>query len=243
MKKPKIIVVMPAYFAERTIERIYKDIPKRFVDQVILVDDGSKDRTSIISRKLGIKTITHKINKGYGGNQKTCYTNALKIGADFVIMLHADGQYSPNDIFLFLKAFSKGHQIVTGSRFLRGGGGETPGYKQLSIRFITQLFNLVLGLKLTEANTGYRGYSRKFLETVPFLKNGDGYIFDPQMIIQAVHFGYKIYEVPVTKKYNPERIEPNFRKSLEHGLENLKLLGQYILHKTHLAKIDFLTPN
>lgn len=236
-----ITVVMPAYNAERTVEKIYQGIPKRLVNQVILVDDASSDNTTKVSRKLDILTITHKKNKGYGGNQKTCYNNALKFGTDFVIMLHADGQYNPSDIPLFVSKYKKGADVVLGSRFLNEKGGETPGYKKISIKFITKLFNLVLGLNLTEANTGYRGYSRKFLETVPFLKNGDGYIFDPQMIIQAVNFGFEITEVPVTKKYNPERIEPNFRKSLEHGLENIKLLLQHLLKKFHLSNPDFLS--
>ena len=241
--KDKVVVTMPAYFAERTVEAIYKGIDKKIVDDVILVDDASKDTTTKVSKKLGITTFTHKKNKGYGGNQKTCYTNALKTNAEFIIMLHPDGQYNPKDLPKFVDALKKGKaDLILGSRFLKGGDKETPFYKAISIRFITMLFDLILGLKLTEVNTGYRGYTRKLLETIPFRKNGNGYIFDPQLLIQAVYFGFKIGEVPVTKAYNPERIEPNFKKSLEHGLENLKLLIQYVLHRLRVVKIHFLTP-
>jgi glycosyltransferase involved in cell wall biosynthesis len=238
----KVVVVLPAYHAERTLERVYVDIDRKIVDQVILVDDGSKDDTALLSRKLGIKTIVHPKNKGYGGNQNTCYKNALKAGADFTIMLHPDGQYDPKDLKKFVKVYrSCKADVVLGSRFLKSGDTETPGYKSLSIRIITFFFNLVLGTKLTEANTGYRGYTREVLEKVPFSKNGDGYIFDPQMLIQSVAYGFKVAEVPVHKKYNPERIEPNFKKSLHHGLENMYLLYLYILNKLGLKKVDFLT--
>lgn len=238
----KVIVTMPAYFAERTLEGIYRGIPKKLVDQIILVDDASKDNTAKLSKKLGIRTISHKKNTGYGGNQKTCYTNALKLGADYIIMLHADGQYNPKDLPKFINALkARKGDLILGSRFLEGGDKETPLYKAISIKIITLLFNLCLGINLTEVNTGYRGYTRKLLETVPFTKNGDGYIFDPQFIIQTIYYGFKIGEVPVTKAYNPERIEPNFKKSIEHGFENLKLLFEYLLQKSKLKKIDFLT--
>ncbi len=240
-KTNKVIVVLPAYNAERTLEKTYNEIPKRIVDNIILVDDGSKDKTAIVSKKLGIKTIVHKKNQGYGANQKTCYTNALKIGADYVIMLHPDGQYDPNDLPKFIKTLKKGKaDLVLGSRFMGGGRDETPFYKSFSIKIITFLFNLVLGTKISEVNTGYRGYTRHALETIPFMKNGSGYIFDPQAIIQIVNAGFKIADVPVSKKYNKEAISPNFKKSVEHGIENIKLLYQYILHKWSIKKADFL---
>lgn len=242
MKKDKIIVILPAFNIEGILKEVYDSIPKKEISDILLVDDGSKDKTADLSKKLGIRTIVHPKNKGYGANQKTCYTNALKMGADYVIMLHPDGQYNPKDLPLFIKALKdKKGDFIIGSRFLAGGDKETPLYKSISIRFLTFLFNLVLGIKLSEANSGYRGYTRKFLETIPFMKNGDGYIFDPQAIIQAKHFGFKIYDVPVYKKYHEYSISPNFSKSVEHGLENIKLLIEYILHIKGIKKADFLT--
>lgn len=241
-KKSKVTIIMPAYYAERTLEKIYKEIPKKLVSEIILVDDGSKDKTALVSKKLGIRTIIHKKNKGYGANQKTCYKTALKGNCDFIIMLHPDGQYNPKDLPLFIKSLENGKgDIVLGSRFLSVEGDETPFYKALSIRIITMFFNLVLRTNLSEANTGYRGYTREVLEKVPFHKNGDGYIFDPQFLIQSTYLGFKIYDVPVSKKYNPEGISPNFMKSVHHGLENMSLLLQYILHKLNIKKADFLT--
>lgn len=241
MENAKVIIVLPAYNADRTLEKIFRRIPKKPGVTVILVDDGSSDNTASLSRKLGIKTLVHKKNMGYGANQRTCYKEALKEGADYVIMLHPDGQYDPKDLPLFIKSLKerKG-DIVLGSRFLSTGGNQTPLYKSFSIRIITFVFNLVLGTKISEANTGYRGYTREVLEKIPFYKNGDGYIFDPQFLIQSIYFGFKIYDVPVSKKYNPEGISPNFTKSVEHGLENMSLLLQYILHKLKIKKADFL---
>lgn len=240
-KKEKIIVVLPAYNAVRTLKKVYQGIDSRIISNVLLVDDGSRDGTGEFSKKLGIDTIIHRQNKGYGANQKTCYEQALKLKADYVIMLHPDGQYDPKDLIKFVTVLkSKQTDMVLGSRFLQSGDKETPFYKSFSLRMIASLFNLVLGTKLTEANTGYRGYSRKLLITVPFYKNGDGYLFDPQMIIQAIHFGFNLAEVPVSKRYNPERIEPKFIQSVHHGLENLSLLLQYLLHKKGIRPANFL---
>lgn len=240
-KKEKIIVVLPAYNAVRTLKKVYQGIDRRIVNHVVLVDDGSKDGTGSFSKKLKIDTIIHSQNKGYGANQKTCYQRALKLKADYVIMLHPDGQYDPKDLIKFVTVLkSKQADMVLGSRFLESGDKETPFYKSFSLKVIAFLFNLVLGTKLTEANTGYRGYSRKLLATVPFYKNGNGYLFDPQMIIQVVHFGFNLAEVPVSKKYNPERIEPKFIQSIHHGLENVSLLLQYLLHKAGIRQADFL---
>ena len=240
-KIKKITIVLPAYNAERTLEKIYTQISKKNFYEIILVDDGSKDNTSSLSKKLGIKTIVHKKNKGYGANQKTLYKEALKKKADFIIMLHPDGQYNPKDLPLFINALNESRgDIILGSRFLSTEGDQTPFYKALSIRIITICFNVVLHTHLSEANTGYRAYTRQVLEKIPFHRNGDGYIFDPQFLIQAVHFGFKIYNVPVSKKYNPEGISPNFIKSLHHGLENMSLLIQYLLHKTNIKKANFL---
>lgn len=241
MRKPKIVVVMPAYNAERTLKEVYDNISNKKSLKLLLVDDGSKDKTVALSRKLGIETIVHEKNKGYGENQKTCYKRALKLGADYVIMLHPDGQYNPKDLPKFIKALTtKKGDLILGSRFLAHGDKETPFYKSISIRLITLAFNLVLGTKITEANTGYRGYTKKLIGSVPFQKNGSGYLFDPQFIIQTVFAGFKIYDVPVSKRYNEGASSPNFKKSLYHGLENLSLLGQYLLHKLEIKKAEFL---
>lgn len=241
MKKSKIVVIIPAYNSARTLERVYDQIANKRSLKIILCDDESKDNTVAVSKKLGIETIVHKKNLGYGENQKTCYTRALKLGADYVIMLHPDGQYDGRDIPKFIKAL-RDHKgdLILGSRFLKHGDKKTPFYKSISIRIITFAFNLVLGTKITEANTGYRGYTRKLLEAVPFNKNGSGYLFDPQFIIQTVNAGLTIYDVPVNKEYNIEASSPNFKKSVEHGIENISLLVEYILHKTGVRKANFL---
>jgi len=240
--KSEVVIVIPAYNSERTLKRIYEKIPKEYKNKVIIVDDGSKDKTVKVIKSLGVKPIVHKKNLGYGANQKTLYTHALKSGAKYIIMLHPDGQYNPKDLPKFINALkSQKGDLILGSRFLNKGDKGTPKYKALSIRMITLLFNLILGTKLTEANTGYRGFTKELLSSVPFLKNGNGYIFDPQIIIQAVYFGFNISDVPVTKEYNAEAISPNFKKSFEHGIENIRLLLEYTLHKWNIQKTDFLT--
>ncbi|QQG41071.1 MAG: glycosyltransferase family 2 protein [Candidatus Levyibacteriota bacterium] len=239
--KTNIFVVMPAYNAAKTLDKVYNQIPKGIIDKILLIDDGSKDETVSMAKKLGIQTIVHEKNLGYGGNQKTCYDTALKLGAEYVIMLHPDGQYNGADLPLFVKALmQKEGDLILGSRFLGKQHG-TPFYKAISIKFLTFLFNLVLDTHLTEANTGYRGFSKNFLENIPYRKNGNGYIFDPQVIIQAVYFGFKISEVSVAKDYLKEASSPNFYQSVKHGLENIKLLAQYLLHILRFKKIAFLS--
>ncbi len=241
-KKDRILVAIPAYNSEKSIEAVYKQIPKKYVDKVIIADDGSRDHTIEVIRKLGLKPIMHKKNLGYGANQKTLYIKALSLGAKYIIMLHPDGQYNPKDLPKFIDALlqAKG-DLILGSRFLDQQLNETPLYKSISIRLITLFFNTILGTDLSEVNTGYRGYTAKLLKTIPFLKNGNGYIFDPQLIIQSVYFGFKIGEVSVSKRYNEEAISPNFSKSLHHGLENIKLLVEYVMHYLKIKKADFLT--
>ncbi len=241
--KSSVVIVIPAYNSEKTLENVYKKIPKIYRDKVIIVDDGSKDNTVAEIRRLGLKPIIHKQNLGYGANQKTLYTQALKLGAEYIIMLHPDGQYDPQDLPKFIDALKKGKgDLILGSRFLSKGVNETPRYKSISLKLIAYLFNFVLGLQLSEVNTGYRGYIARLLKTTPFLKNGNGYIFDPQLIIQSVYFGFKIAEVPVSKKYNKGAISPNFSKSLHHGWENIQLLIEYILHRMKVKKAEFLIP-
>ncbi len=241
MKKNKVVVVIPAYNSEKSIENVYKNIPKKNVDDVVIVDDGSKDNTVKVIKSLGLKIIVHKNNLGYGANQKSLYTQALKLGAEYIIMLHPDGQYNPKELPRFIRALKSGKgDLILGSRFLSKGINETPGYKSISIKLITLFFNLVLRANLSEVNTGYRGYSAKLLRTIPFLKNGNGYIFDPQLIIQTIYFRFKIAEVPVSKRYNKEAISPNFPKSLHHGLENIGLLIGYLLYRLGIKKAEFL---
>lgn len=241
-EKPEVAVVIPAYNSEKTIKKVYKSIPHGLIDEVIIADDGSKDKTLEVAKKLGLKPIVHLKNMGYGANQKTLYNQAIKKGADYIIMLHPDGQYDPKELPKFINALREGKgDLILGSRFLSSGVNQTPGYKSISLKLIALLFNLVLGLRLSEVNTGYRGYTAELLKTVPFMKNGNGYIFDPQLIIQSVYFGFKIAEVPVSKKYNKEAISPNFSKSIIHGLENIQLLIQYILHRVRLKKANFLS--
>lgn len=242
-KADKVIIVIPAYNSEKSIEGVYKAIPSKVADKVIIADDGSRDNTIKVVKSLGIKPIIHKQNLGYGGNQKTLYKKALAQGAKYIIMLHPDGQYNPKDLPKFIDILKKGKaDLVLGSRFLTKEINETPGYKSISIKLITFFFNLILRTNISEVNTGYRGYNTKLLQTVPFLKNGNGYIFDPQFIIQTAYFGFKIANVPVSKRYNKEAISPNLSKSLQHGLENMQLLLEYILHRLKVRKASFLTP-
>lgn len=240
-RRNEVVVVIPAYNSAKTIEWVYQNIPKKLVNEVIIVDDGSKDATIEVVRELGLNIILHKKNLGYGANQKTLYKEALKRKVKYIIMLHPDGQYDPADLPKFIKALKEGRgDLILGSRFLSKGVNQTPRYKSISLKIIAILFNIVLRLNLSEVNTGYRGYNVELLKTIPFLKNGNGYIFDPQLIIQTVYFGFKIAEVPVSKKYTKEAISPNFSKSIQHGLENIQLLIKYILHRLRLYKANFL---
>ena len=233
--KVKIVVVMPAYNAAKTLKITYDDIPHQHIDQIILVDDGSTDKTLEIARDLNLTVFLHTRNFGYGANQKTCYTEALKEGADIVVMLHPDYQYDPTLLPEIVAPIKSGEaDIVLGSRFLSGKTleGGMPWWKFLGNKFLTALENWTLGLKLSEYHTGYRAYSREVLEVIPFAMNSDKFVFDQEFLVQAAHFGFKVKEVPVPTKYFPEASKASFVDSVIYGLSILVLLGRYAVHKT-----------
>jgi glycosyltransferase involved in cell wall biosynthesis len=235
----RVIVVMPAYNAAKTLERTYQDIPDGVVDKIILVDDVSQDETVEIARQLGLKTLVHIQNKGYGGNQKTCYMQALEDGADIVVMLHPDYQYDSTLIPELIAPIQRGEvDMMMGSRFLGGQvrAGGMPAYKIVANRFLTVCENLVLGLHLSEAHTGFRAYSRDLLCRIPFLLNSDDFVFDTQVIAQAVAFGFDIGEIGVPTRYFDEASSVNFRRSVVYGLATLGVLLKYLLHKWGLAR-------
>jgi glycosyltransferase involved in cell wall biosynthesis len=230
----KIVVIMPAYNAEKTLEKTYREIPFEFVDDVILVDDASQDRTPEVARGMGIRTIIHETNIGYGGNQKTCYRTALHLGADIVIMVHPDYQYTPRLIPAMASMIAYGEfDAVLASRILGIGAlkGGMPLYKYISNRILTLFENLLLNHKLSEYHTGYRAFSREVLERLPLDKNSNDFLFDNQMLAQLVWFGYRIGEVSCPTRYFPEASSINFRRSLIYGLGVLKTSLQFRLRK------------
>ena len=231
----KSVVVMPAYNAAQTLLYTYSLIPHEYVDEVILVDDGSADATIKIAKDLDLRLIVHPHNAGYGANQKTCYMEALRIGADIVVMLHPDGQYDPQIIPELIEAVQRGAgDMVLASRFLNPDGplqGGMPYYKYVSNRFLTTAENIVLGQKLSEYHTGYRAFSRQLLETIPFLRNSNDFVFDQQIIFQAAYFNFKIHELPVVTKYFKDASSISFRRSVVYGLSTLNVLTRYLLHK------------
>ena len=230
----RIIVVMPAYNAEKTLEKTYSDIPFEIVDEVILVDDASRDSTPDIARKLGIHTVVHTENLGYGGNQKSCYRTALGLGADIVIMVHPDYQYTPRLIPAMASMIAYGEfDVVLGSRILGVGAlkGGMPLYKYVANRFLTLFENLFLGHKLSEYHTGYRAFSRELLEQLPLEQNSDDFVFDNQMLAQIICFGYRIGELTCPTRYFTDASSINFRRSVKYGLGVLKTSIQFRLHK------------
>jgi glycosyltransferase involved in cell wall biosynthesis len=236
--RQKVIVVMPAYNAAKTLRITYDAIPMENVDHVILVDDGSRDETLKVAKELNLEVFVHGRNFGYGANQKTCYTEALKAGADIVVMLHPDYQYDPTllpNVVAPLKADEA--DVVLGSRLLQGHvvAQGMPWWKFLGNRFLTWVENTVLGLSLSEYHTGYRAYSRRVLEEAPFLLNSDKFVFDQEMIVQAAHLGFRIKEVPVPTRYFPEASSASFFASVGYGLSILFLLGRYVLHRFALV--------
>ncbi len=241
-RNSKVIIVMPAYNAATTLEKTVQDIPQGIADEIILVDDSSKDDTVRIAKSLGLTVIIHNINRGYGANQKTCYDEALKRGPDIVIMIHPDYQYDSSLAPLFTELIGKGIcDIVLGSRVRTRReciDSGMPLYKYLSNRFLTILENLITGQNLSEWHTGYRAYSRKVLERIPYHKNSNDFVFDSQFLIQAAYFGFKIGDLPVPCRYMSEASSINFTRSMVYGLATIKTLFQFILQKLHLMKFN-----
>jgi len=230
----KVVIVLPAYNAAKTLEMTYKQIPSAFVDDVVLVDDASWDDTSKVAHDLGIKVIIHERNIGYGGNQKTCYRTALELGADIVIMLHPDYQYTPKLIPAMATMIAYGEfDAVLASRILGVGAlqGGMPLYKYISNRFLTLIENILLGHKLSEYHTGYRAFSRDILERLPLEKNSDDFVFDNQMLAQIIWFGYRIGEVSCPTKYFDDASSIGFRRSVVYGFGVLKTALQFRLCK------------
>jgi glycosyltransferase involved in cell wall biosynthesis len=240
-EKPKVIVVMPAYNAARTVAKTHGDIPPDLVEKVILVDDASQDDTPEIARQLGLDVHVHVQNKGYGGNQKTCYLEALTSGADVVVMLHPDNQYDATRIPAMIGPILEGKaDLVLGSRLLGGRSatlkGGMPIWKYISNRFLTTVENLAFGTHLSEMHTGFRAYSRRLLTTIPFLLNSDDFVFDSEVIAQTVAFGFPITEVPVPTRYFPEASSVNFRRSVIYGLSTLNVARKFWLNRMGIRK-------
>ena len=240
----KVVVVMPAYNAARTLERTYAEIPKEWVDEVVLVDDASRDETVAVARRLAlrslgegglpVKVICHAHNRGYGGNQKTCYTEALKDGADIVVMLHPDYQYDPKALPKFVEPIAAGRtDVVFGSRVLGGQAllGGMPRYKYYSNEILTGLKNLALGTSYTDLHTGYRAYSRRVLEAVPFMRNADDVFFDGQMIFELHSRGFHILEVPIPTMYHEDASSMGWKVCTKYGVQALGLTALYLLHR------------
>ena len=230
----KVIVVMPAYNAARTLERTYNDLPRDVVDHVILVDDVSRDETVEIAQRLGLKVIVHVQNRGYGGNQKTCYIEALRDGADVVVMLHPDYQYDSRLVPQLIAPIESGEvDLMLGSRLLGGGtvAGGMPRWKFLANRFLTIVENVTLGLHLSECHTGFRAYSRRLLETIPFLLNSDDFVFDTEVIAQTVAFCFHVSEIAVPTRYFAEASSVNFPRSVRYGLSTLAVMARYLLDR------------
>jgi GT2 family glycosyltransferase len=242
--RPRRVIVLPAYRAAKTLKEVVGDIPQGHADRILLVDDASADATVSVAAALSLDVIRHRRNLGYGGNQKTCYRQALLMGADVVVMLHPDGQYDPTIIPNLCRVIEEGEaDIVLGSRWLGLDPAKAgmPWWKRLGNRFLTGAENRVLGLRLSEYHTGYRAYSRRFLEAIPFLENSNDFVFDTQVLIQAATFGFKIGEVPAIGKYHEDASSVSFWTSTVYGLETLAALLRYVAHRAGFP-CAWLTP-
>ena len=235
----KVVVVMPAYNAFRTLRQTYNEVPLEVVDEVLLVDDASSDETVALARELGLTTFLHERNLGYGKNQKTCYREALKRDADIVIMLHPDYQYSPRLVTSLAGMIASGHyDIALGSRILGVGAlqGGMPRYKYISNRFLTAAQNLLLGYKLSEYHTGFRAFSRRVLKSLPLEADTDDFLFDNEVLAQAIYFKFNIGEISCPTKYFPEASSISFKRSVRYGLGVLWTSLKFRMQKMGLAK-------
>lgn len=234
----KIIAVLPAYNAAKTLKLTLDDIPTNSVDDIILVDDASQDNTVEIAKALNLKVFVHSKNSGYGANQKTCYREALALGADIVIMIHPDHQYNPKLVPQMLAPLINNEcDAVFGSRMLKKQealSGGMPKWKFLANIFLTQIENLILGIKLSEYHSGFRAYSREVLSSLPLEKNSDDFVFDTEIIVQMVANDFKIKEIPINTRYFKNASSISLKRSIEYGLDILKTLAKYKLEKMHL---------
>ena len=238
-KKRKVIIVLPAYNAEKTLQKTVADIPRGVADEILLVDDKSRDRTVEIAKEIGLTVCVHPENRGYGGNQKTCYERALSHGADIVVMLHPDYQYDPKVVPDLIQPIVEGKaDAVFGSRMMKGGAleGGMPLWKHNANILLTALENVVLQTYLTEYHSGFRAYSRKVLERVAFQRNSDGFVFDTEIIVQLLICGFKIEEIPIKTRYFDEASTISFWPSVIYGCGILRTLAKYLLHKYRLFR-------
>jgi len=238
--KPKVVVVMPAYNAAKTLRMTYQELPHDVVDLVILVDDGSKDDTIKIARELGLEIFVHNRNYGYGANQKTCYREALRAGADIIVMVHPDYQYDPTLLpQIIAPIMSNEADVVLGSRLLGGDVMKQgmPWWKFLGNRFLTGVENWAFDLNLAEYHTGYRAYRREALEAVNLDMNSDAFVFDQEIIAQFVDTGMRIAEVPVPTRYFAQASSCSFVSSCRYGLSIFGVVARYLLHRTDLVKL------
>jgi glycosyltransferase involved in cell wall biosynthesis len=238
--KPKVVVVMPAYNAEKTVARTVADIPPGSADEIILVDDCSRDQTVSIAKSLGLRVIQHEKNLGYGGNQKTCYRAALAAGADIVVMIHPDYQYDSRLVPYLTGLLKDGIcDVVLGSRIrtrreaLLGG---MPAYKYIANRCLTVVENFAMGQNLGEWHSGLRAYTRRVMETIPWERNSNDFVFDCEFLVQAAAFGFRLGDIPAPARYFEEASSINFQRSVRYGLESLKSVLRYHLHRTHLIR-------
>ncbi|MBJ20004.1 MAG: glycosyltransferase family 2 protein [bacterium] len=241
----RVVVVMPAYNAARTLERTVQEIPMDLVDEVVVTDDASDDSTVAEAERLGLRTLVHPQNRGYGGNQKTCYQEALRLGADIVVMLHPDYQYTPKLIPSMVGLLTDGpYDVVLGSRVLGGGAlrGGMPRYKYVANRFLTATQNLLSGAKLSEYHTGYRAFTRRVLERLPLLENSDDFVFDNQMLAQILHQGFQIGEISCPTAYFEDASSINFGRSVRYGVGVLGVSALLFLQRLGLHESSIFDP-
>ncbi len=241
----RIVVVLPAYKAAKTLEQTCEEIPRDIVDEILLVDDASTDNTAAIAKSLGLQTYVHRENMGYGANQKTCYSEALRLGAEIVVMLHPDYQYDPRLVTPMAAMIASGvYDVVLASRILGGASlrGGMPLYKYISNRFLTAVQNVLLGAKLSEYHSGYRAFSAEVLRKLPLLANSDDFVFDNQIITQAVAFGFRIGEISCPTKYFADASSISFRRSVTYGLGVLATSVLYRLWKWGIVRSRLFSP-